>query len=272
MNSGSVMQTPLPDFFELRAPPHWRSVDLISDLHLHVHDEATFNAWQHYLSTTPADAVLMLGDVFEVWVGDDAALVARSFEARCAAVLRASSTQKALYFMHGNRDFLVGEAFLRGCDVQFLADPTVLIFNGIRSLLTHGDALCLDDVDYMAFRAMVRTPDWQSAFLAKPLAERQTMVRSMRAQSEARKAKGTVYADVDAAAALSWLETSQTQQLIHGHTHRPAQHALGIGQKQRYVLSDWDMLAAKPRAQVLRLSPLPLTCPIGLHVERINLC
>jgi UDP-2,3-diacylglucosamine hydrolase len=278
------MAIALPDFFALHAPTHWRSIDLISDLHLHAQDESTFLAWKQYLDTTPADAVLMLGDVFEVWVGDDVALAAGNFEARCAAVLRAAAQRTALYFMHGNRDFLVGDAFLSSCGVQFLADPCVLAFGGQRSLLTHGDALCLDDVDYMAFRAMVRTPLWQQAFLAKPLAERQTIARGLRAQSEARKASGAAYADVDTAAALAWLEAAPAQRLIHGHTHRPADHALRAAQAQaqaaaptanseiRHVLSDWDMQAANPRAQVLRLTALPTACAIGLQVERINLC
>jgi UDP-2,3-diacylglucosamine hydrolase len=276
------MTIALPDFFVLNAPAHWRSIDLISDLHLHPQDEATFLAWQQYLDTTPADAVLMLGDVFEVWVGDDAALVAGSFEARCGAVLRAASQRTALYFMHGNRDFLVGEAFLTSCGMQFLADPCVLAFGGQRSLLTHGDALCLDDVDYMVFRAMVRTPQWQQEFLAKPLAERQTITRGLRAQSEARKASGVAYADVDAAAALAWLEAAKAQRLIHGHTHQPADHALRAAQADaakptakteiRHVLSDWDLQAANPRAQVLRLTALPTTSAIGLQVERIHLC
>ncbi len=276
------MQIPLPDFFALHAPAHWRCVDLISDLHLHAQDEATFDAWRHYLDTTPADAVLMLGDVFEVWVGDDAALVAGSFEARCAAVLQAVALRKALYFMHGNRDFLVGVAFLSQCGVQFLADPCVLTLGGQRSLLSHGDALCLDDVDYMAFRAMVRTPAWQSAFLAQPLTERQRIARGLRTQSEARKATGAAYADVDAAAALAWLNAAQAQRMIHGHTHRPAEHAMGAAQTQapkvgaqpalRHVLCDWDMQAAKPRAQVLRLSLPPDSAHAGLQVQRIDLC
>jgi UDP-2,3-diacylglucosamine hydrolase len=270
VNTGSAVQIPLPDFFTLQAPTHWRCIDLISDLHLHAQDEATCVAWENYILTTPADAVLMLGDVFEVWVGDDAALVAGSFEAGCAAVLRAAAQHKALYFMHGNRDFLVGEAFLRSCGVQFLVDPCVVVFGGQRSLLTHGDALCLNDVDYMAFRAMVRTPDWQSAFLAKPLAERQMIARGLRAQSEARKATGAAYADVDAPAALAWLQAAQAQRLIHGHTHRPADHAIGPAQAQtpngseqpalRHVLSDWDMQAKPARAQVLRLA-MPLQPP-----------
>ena len=270
------MQIPLPDFFELQAPTHWRSIDLISDLHLHAQDEATFAAWENYLKTTPADAVLMLGDVFEVWVGDDAALVADSFEAHCAAVLRAACTHKAVYFMHGNRDFLVGEAFLRSCGVQFLADPCVLTFGGQRSLLTHGDALCLDDVDYMAFRAMVRAPAWQSAFLAQPLAERQSIARGLRTQSEARKATGASYADVDAPAALAWLNAAQAQRMIHGHTHRPADHAMGPKQTQkpnsgeqatlRHVLCDWDLQAKPARAQVLRLGmPAQPTWPAATH-------
>ena len=115
------------------------------------------------------------------------------------------------------------------------------------------DALCLDDVNYMQFRATVRSTDWQQTFLAKPLAERQVIARGLRKQSEARKESGAEYADVDTNASRQWLQQAESATLIHGHTHRPAMHDLGDG-LQRVVLSDWDMEAKPPRAEVLRLS------------------
>lgn len=241
----------------LQAPAAWRTVDFISDLHLSAEQPATFAAWQSYLASTPADAVFMLGDIFEVWVGDDVladpVLKDGSFEGQCAAVIAAAGERLALFFMHGNRDFLVGQQLMARCGMHLLDDPTVLEFRTWRWLLSHGDALCLDDVDYLRFRAQVRSPDWQAEFLAKPLAERQAMARALRAQSEARKKTDAVYADVDAAAATDWLKAAKAGTLLHGHTHRPDQHVL-IDGFERVVLSDWDVQAQPPRAEVLRLS------------------
>ncbi|MES2399110.1 MAG: UDP-2,3-diacylglucosamine diphosphatase [Pseudomonadota bacterium] len=252
------MAQAVPQIAELNAPQDWRTVDFISDLHLHASEPATFAAWQHYMQSTPADAVFILGDLFEVWVGDDAvneevSIAAASFEDRCAHVLGDTASRLAVYVMHGNRDFLVGQGLMDLCNTTLLADPTLLMFNHHRWLLSHGDALCLDDVDYMQFREEVRSPQWQQAFLAKPLAERQDIARSLRAQSEARKASGATYADLDTATTRAWLQAANAPTLIHGHTHKPAIHDLG-GSLNRVVLSDWDLAAKPPRAEVLRLS------------------
>ena len=248
------MTSTVPPVAELIAPGHWRTVDCISDLHLVASEPATFAAWQRYMAGTTADAVCILGDLFEVWVGDDAvAADPGGFDAACMEVLRAAARQRQVFFMHGNRDFLVGRACLESCDVTLLDDPTVLQFAGQRWLLSHGDALCLDDVDYLQFRAVVRSPQWQRDFLAKPLAERQQIARGIRNQSESRKRSGAIYADVDAAAARDWLHAAQAAVLIHGHTHRPAVHDLGAS-LQRWVLSDWDLNATPARGEVLRLS------------------
>jgi UDP-2,3-diacylglucosamine hydrolase len=242
-----------PRVAELAAAPSWRSVDCISDLHLHPAEPATFAAWRAYLAATPADAVFILGDLFEAWPGDDV-LAADPFAASCAAVLREASRQRPVFFLHGNRDFLVGDAFARATGVQLLADPTALAFAGRRWLFSHGDELCLGDTDYLAFRAQVRTPAWQAAFLARPLAERQAVAQSLRAESEQRKRTGAPYADVDRAAALSWLQAADAPVLVHGHTHRPADHVLDDAHR-RIVLTDWDLGAVPPRAEALRLSP-----------------
>jgi UDP-2,3-diacylglucosamine hydrolase len=167
--------------------------------------------------------------------------------------MAAAAQRLALFFMHGNRDFLVGQALMTSCGATLLADPTVLDFDGQRWLLSHGDALCLDDTEYLQFRRQVQQPAWQEAFLAKPLAERKAIARSLRTQSEARKHSGAVYADVDNTAARQWLQAAGAHTLIHGHTHRPANHDLGQG-LQRVVLSDWDAAATPPRAEVLRLN------------------
>ena len=249
------MPTTVPPLARLVAAASWRTIDFISDLHLHAADEATFLACQQYLLHTRADAVFILGDLFEAWVGDDAALgtsVQDSFEARCAEVLRCAAQRTTLLFMHGNRDFLMGRNFLQHCGMQFLPDPTVLEFAAQRWLLTHGDALCLADIDYMQFRQQVRATDWQQEFLARPLAERQTIARSLRLQSQRVQRAAETYADVDADAARAWLDTAQASVMIHGHTHRPAWHDLGQG-RQRWVLSDWDCSLPTPRAQALRV-------------------
>jgi len=242
----------LPPFAPIEAPATWRAIDFISDLHLHPADGGTFDAWRHYMESTPADAVFILGDLFDVWIGDDAAATS-GFGAECAQVLRSAARRVAVFFMHGNRDFLVGERFLDGCGTTLVPDPSVLHFDGRRWVLTHGDALCLADTEYMQFRAQVRHPDWQRDFLAKPLEQRQAIARALRQQSEDRKRSAAVFADVDPDAALAWLRGAGAQALVHGHTHRPADHVLG-GRGWRAVLSDWDARAQPPRHQVLRLT------------------
>jgi UDP-2,3-diacylglucosamine hydrolase len=251
----------LPVFHELRAPSDWSTIDFISDLHLQESEPANFSAWQRYLETTPADAVFILGDLFELWVGDDVmGQEGHSFETRCRHVLHHCAVDTALYFMHGNRDFLVGNVFLQSCGVHALQDPTVLVFGRQRFLLSHGDALCLADTDYQQFRAQVRSHAWQTAFLARPLDERLQMARDMRAQSEARKQQGGPWVDVDPIETQRWMDASGAHHMVHGHTHEGKDHpltsaqSLGAQPGTRHVLCDWQADATPPRAQVLRLS------------------
>ncbi|MED5619021.1 UDP-2,3-diacylglucosamine diphosphatase [Ideonella sp. BN130291] len=235
------------------APAHWRAIDFISDLHLDAEHPRTFDAWERQLLHTTADAVWLLGDVFEAWVGDDARH--SGFEQRCAQVLKAAAGRRHIAFMAGNRDFLVGEALLADCGMHRLADPTLLQAWGQTLLLTHGDALCIADTEYQRFRAMVRDPAWQQAFLARGLAERQALARQMRDASEANK-RGqmpTDWADVDAGTAVQWLQAAGAAQMLHGHTHRPGHDILAPG-FERHVLSDWDLDGTHPRAEVLRLT------------------
>ncbi len=247
------MSSELPAFQELVAPPDWHTVDIISDLHLQADRPATVQAWRGYLQTTPADALFILGDLFEVWVGDDCAALP-GFEAQCAQMLHATAARRPVFFMHGNRDFLVGPAFAAQAGFTLLSDPTVLAFQNERWLLSHGDALCLEDTEYLRFREQVRSPAWQQAVLAQPLEQRRALARSVRSQSEARQRDpDMVWADVDHPAARDWLRHANARTLIHGHTHRPGAHELGEG-LQRIVLSDWDLDAHPPRAQLLCLS------------------
>ena len=146
--------------------------------------------------------------------------------------------------------FLLGAAFAKTCGMTLLPDTTVLEFAGQRWLLSHGDALCLADTDYMKFRAQVRSPAWQHDFLAQPLAHRQETARHLRAQSESRKRSALTYADLDAQATCDYLHRANATTLIHGHTHQPAVHTLS-GDHQRLVLSDWDASATPARGQWL---------------------
>lgn len=246
---------------QVSAPPQWRAVDFISDLHLQASQYATFKAWQGYMARTPADALFILGDLFEVWVGDDMASAPADpqtdFVRQCQAVLQATEQRLPVYFIHGNRDFLLGQTFAKAAGMSLLQDPCVLEFDQQRWLLSHGDELCLGDVDYQQFRQHVRSGTWQQDFLAKPLSERQAIAQALRAQSTSRKSSGVSYADVDETLALQWLQQAQASTLIHGHTHRPADHQLGSSHGRslrRLVLIDWDAEATPPRLQVLRLS------------------
>ena len=246
----------------LVAPGHWRSIEMVSDLHLHADDPQTCQLWHAYLERSQADAIIILGDLFEVWIGDDAA-AGDDFVQACAASLRRAAQRHALYFMHGNRDFLVGQDFLGTCGAQLLPDPCPLSFAGQRWLLSHGDALCLSDTEYMLFRAQVRSQGWQDEFLAQTVAQRRLAARDMRQRSEARKQAQTEWFDVDAQAARACLLQHGITHLIHGHTHRPAEHDLGDA-LHRSVLSDWDACATPPRAQVLRLSRSPDHAPVRI--------
>lgn len=256
MSTPPLLPQPVPC---VQAPLHWQRVDFISDLHLDASEPATLDAWAQHMANTPADALFILGDLFEVWVGDD---TQDSFALQCMAVLKATAQRMPVYFMCGNRDFLVGPELLSATGMHGLIDPTVLDLGSTHSaspariLLSHGDALCLDDHDYLAFCAQVRQPEWQATFLAKPLTERQAYARNVRQQSEARKQSHTAnpnfagYADVDTPAAIAWLNAANAQVLLHGHTHKPAVHDLGQG-LSRWVLSDWHADSHPPRLEVL---------------------
>ncbi len=243
----------LPQFWQFEAPREWQAIDFISDLHLQAAQPRTLAAFDAHLRATKADAVFLLGDVFEAWVGDDARHA--GFESGVIEVLQAAAARVSLGFMAGNRDFLVGAAVLRDCGMVSLADPTLLCAFGHRVLLTHGDALCVDDVDYQRFRAEVRAPAWQAAFLARPLAERRALALRMRdaSQQHQRDQQSAAWSDVDADMAASWMRAAGTAQMVHGHTHRPGCGELAPGLR-RWVLTDWDLDGEPPRSGVLRLT------------------
>lgn len=247
--------SPLPAFWEFEAPRSWQRIDFISDLHLAEDRPRTFEAFAAHLRNTPADAVFILGDLFDLWVGDDSRN--DRFEARCVEALANAAADRALAFMAGNRDFLVGGELLKACGAMALTDPSVLMAFDRRVLLSHGDALCIADVPYQQFRAEVRSAAWQSAFLALPIERRREQAAAIRHRSEQRKRMTSRidWVDVDPASAVRWLHEAGASVLVHGHTHCPGSEPLAPG-LVRHVLSDWELDDAgqPPRAEVLSWS------------------
>lgn len=217
---------------------------LISDLHLCESRPALNEVFFRFLreEAPRAEALYILGDLFEYWIGDDD----MDSPLNQAVVSRLSGLSKSgtrTFFIHGNRDFLVGDRFAKAARMTLLKEAEVINLYGQRTLLMHGDTLCTDDVDYQHFRAMVRSPAWQAAFLAKPLAQRRAEVEVMRRQSEASKQmKSTDIMDVSEKSVRDTLRIFACPPLlIHGHTHRPRTHkgvAAGV-RFERHVLPDW---------------------------------
>lgn len=233
-------------------PASVQVVEFISDLHLSPELPRTVAAFERYLRATQADAVFILGDLFEVWVGDD--VLQQPFEAACVQAIHACAQTRPVHVMRGNRDFLLGPAFFTASGAAELPDPQAVRAFGHTALLSHGDALCLDDTEYLRFRSLVRTPAWQRDFLAKPLSDRLAAAAQMRQAS--REHQGgrdpMTYADVDPDMAGEWLLAASARTLVHGHTHRPRSEAFA-GAAERHVLSDWDLDHVQPgRAEVLR--------------------
>lgn len=183
-----------------------------------------------------ADDIYILGDLVEVWVGDDDDAITAN---RLRGALEAASARCRVHVMHGNRDFLFGDRFAEEAGVTLLPDPTCVQIGDRRVLLAHGDAFCTGDEEYQAMRRMFRSPDWQRSVLALPLAERRQLAAGLRAQSiaaGANKAEGIM--DVTVEAVAEAMADHGADLLVHGHTHRPAIHELGDG-KRRIVLGDW---------------------------------
>lgn len=214
----------------------------ISDLHL---DPARPDITSQALAflaqeTRGADALYILGDLFEAWVGDDDP---EPEKRRVVAAIRAlTDAGLPCYFMHGNRDFMVGESFAAESGCTLLQDPTVVEVHGTRVILMHGDTLCTDDREYQAFRAMVRNPAWQQAMLAKPLPERLALARHLRENSAASmQGKAEEIMDVNQDAVHAAMRKHGVYTILHGHTHRPAVHRFELDGREavRIVLGDW---------------------------------
>lgn len=219
----------------------------VSDLHLHPSRPGVTALLQQFLAGSAADlgaragAVFILGDLFDAWAGDDD-LNDPLNAAVCAALRRCAEAGTALHFIPGNRDFLVGPAFAAASGMTLLTEPVVMDIAGTPTLLLHGDLLCTGDAEYQQFRRTVRGPDWQRDFLARPLAERKAVIDGLRARSEAEKqVKPMAIMDTHADAVADAFRHHGVRRMIHGHTHRQAEHRLTVdGQERtRWVLGDW---------------------------------
>ena len=210
----------------------------IADLHLHParpeHSRALIDFCEQRVNA--CDHLYVLGDLFEAWIGDDVGLVTYADVIACFKQLTDAGTQ--VFFMMGNRDFLIGHAFYQATGIQALADPSIVSIDDQDVLLMHGDTLCTDDVDYQAFRVLCRDPLWQHEFLAMTPAERMAKAAEYRQQSQSMTAlKADNIMDVNSQAVASVMSEHQVKLLIHGHTHRPYVHHLDQG--ERIVLGDW---------------------------------
>ncbi len=214
----------------------------ISDLHLDPERPEITALFRDFLRqrAAAAEALYILGDLFEAWIGDDddAAL-----GQEVAAALKALTRQGvAVAFIHGNRDFLIGESFAAAANARLLAEAVVIDLYGVPTLIMHGDTLCTDDVEYQKFRAQVRSPQWRAQLLSRPLAERRAIARQLRETSrEATRVKAEDITDVNPAAVAQAMREHGVRRLIHGHTHRPAVHEFMLdgAPAQRIVLGDW---------------------------------
>lgn len=219
----------------------------ISDLHLQVSHPRTVEAFLGFLRerAMQAERLYLLGDIFEYWAGDDD--LADPFNGHIAGAIRAvSDAGTAVYWMAGNRDFLVGAAFAQAAGLRLLQEPHVIEAGPRRVALVHGDAQCTLDTGYMAFRAQVRAPAWQDQFLGMPLSRRKAIIAGLRDGSrEAHTEKSYATMDVTPEAIEAVFEATGADVIIHGHTHRPAVHAHGA--RVRHVLPDWELDSAPAR-------------------------
>jgi UDP-2,3-diacylglucosamine hydrolase len=246
------MKTPVSQEPAQEAQPETVAL-FISDLHLQPSSPATTALFLRFLEQHALQArqLYLLGDLFEYWLGDDD--IETPYLRRIVDALHATSSAGVkIFWMAGNRDFLVGKDFARAAGLVCLPDPYVAEIGNARIVLAHGDAQCTDDLDYQAFRREVRNPQRQQAFLAQPLARRKAIIESLRSGSrEAQLGKSMEIMDVNPGAIAALFEQTGTSLMIHGHTHRPAIHV--HDGKVRHVLPDWDGDVVPPRGGWLSL-------------------
>jgi len=235
------------------------SLWIISDLHLSSDRPDLLELLRDFVNERLArgdmDALILLGDVFEYWIGDDA-VTALGHEPHIEELRRVRDAGIPIWFLHGNRDFLVGEEFCRTIGATLLAEIATLQFAGTKALLCHGDELCTDDHDHQQFRSMVRASQWQQEFLARSVDERIRVAQQARSESKtAKQTKSMQIMDVNDEAVDALMDSWDVDLLIHGHTHRPQVHQHrgdGNSTRTRVVLGDWgssaSFLAARPGA------------------------
>ena len=211
----------------------------ISDIHLSEDEPHLTSAFKAFLdeSKEACTHLFILGDLFEIWIGDDDD---NSFHKDIKKTLKKfTSYGPKTYFMHGNRDFLIGEAFANEVDISLLPDPFTIDINGLKVILSHGDFLCTDDIDYINFRSKVRSKEWQKEFLSKKINERKQIANSLRSYSKEASAKKSLdITDVNHEEVINFIKTNKPDIFIHGHTHRPKIHEHNL--VKRVVLGDWD--------------------------------
>lgn len=215
----------------------------ISDLHLSADHAESMAAFRRFMREVAphAESLYILGDLFEYWAGDDDS--DDPFHAEVIALLRglaADNTQ--IFILHGNRDLLMGAALATACHAQLIAEPTLIDLYGTRTLLSHGDTLCTDDIEYQKFRTQVHSSAFQQQFLAQPLSARKAYIAQIRQHSQQEKQqKSMAIMDVNEDAVAAMLRAYHYPQLIHGHTHRPNRHEHNVDGKAcvRWVLGDW---------------------------------
>jgi len=218
---------------------------LASDLHLGPATPATSEAFLAFLQAAreEAAALLLPGDIFDAWIGDDVIRAAPPWLAAALTALRDTAARIPVWLGRGNRDFLIGEELAQALGARLLPEPALLETDFGPVLLTHGDEFCTDDAAYQQFRRMVRNPQWQAEFLAKTIPERLAMAQQARGESQAaNQSKSMEIMDVNAGAIEAVFRDTGVRVLVHGHTHRPARHVLEVDGKkrERWVLPDWD--------------------------------
>ena len=231
---------------------------LASDLHLQEQTPVTAEAFSAWLleASQQAEHILLPGDIFDAWVGDDALAVAPPWLRMVVDALAQAGARTDLWLGHGNRDFMMGSQLAEAIGARLLPEQAVLETDIGRVLLLHGDELCTDDLAYQQMRQIVRNPQWQAGMMARPLPERIELGRQLRAQSESGKAgKSLEIMDVNLDAVQAMMRRHGVTRLLHGHTHRPARHAFLLdGQPaERWVLPDWDLEQAPGRGGWIHL-------------------
>lgn len=214
----------------------------ISDIHLDSNRPEISQAFIRFLNkqAVKAETLYILGDLFEFWIGDD---YQKPYQNEILALHETVKKGVKIYFMHGNRDFMVGNKLANDIGCEILDDPTVIHLYGQSILLSHGDVLCTEDTAYMKFRHYVRDKKWQDMMLAKPVEERLNMANQLRGMSQTSNSnKAENIMDVTPSEVIKMLEAHNVKLMIHGHTHRPAIHSLTtkLGNSKRIVLGDWS--------------------------------